>query len=150
MGARYAEARIYQIPAQYIMNELRTLQFCQLQRLQLLSINPTSAGATFWYRHGASSVSWGERICVSVASVGPYSTRISIQSECEVASQMADWGQNRNNALAIYSHLERYVMQAGQPAPAPTPNVGPTRQCPHCPRSIATSAQFCTFCGYSV
>ena len=148
MGIKYSESRIYQIPANYVMNELQTMNFCQLQKLQLTGINPSSLGGTYWYRHGMSALSWGERICVAVVAVGPYASQITIHSECEMPTQIADWGQNHTNVVAIYNHLERYVMNAAAPTPAPAPT--PTRQCPHCQKSIAVNAQFCIFCGYPV
>ncbi len=144
MGAKHSESRIYQIPAQYIVNELRSMRFCQFQALQFLSMAPAPNGGTFWYRHGASATSWGERICVTVAAVAPYSTQITIHSECEYQAQMADWGQNRNNAMSIYLHLERYAMN--RPAAAPAPTI----PCPHCGKAIAPSSRFCKFCGYPV
>jgi hypothetical protein len=144
MGARASEARIYQIPAQYIMNELQSVQFCQFQKLQFLNMTPSSAGATFWYRRGMTMTSWGERICVIVAAVGPYATQVTIHSECEYAAQIADWGQNRNNVVSIFLHLERFVMKSTGPAPAQT------RLCPHCQKTVAASSRFCKFCGYPI
>ena len=140
MGAKLSESRIYQVPTQYIVNELRSMQFCQLQGFQFLSMNPNGNSVSFWYRHGMSMNSWGERICIVVTTIYPYSTQITIHSECEYGPNYGDWTQNRNNILSIYSHLERYAINAAR-----TPVQAAV--CPHCRNPITPGTQFCQFCG---
>ena len=140
MSANHSETRVYQIPIQYITNELQNPRFTQLQKLQFNNMMPAVNGGTFNFQRSMTMWSWGEKISITALSVDSSATQITIRSECSMPTQVFDWGQNKKNVQAIFSHLEQYAMTT-----APQP-----RQCPNCHNSIAQGMAFCPYCGCSL
>jgi len=109
----------------------------------LLSESITPMGATFYLQHGVSFSSWGESISVNIVALDRQTLRVDVYSECDMPTQIVDWGKNRENVDKIFQYvfanIGRYAGMAQ--------NAAPKKFCTKCGKQLAFNANFCSGCG---
>lgn len=134
MAANYSSSRVYQIPLQCFVDELRAPQFYSMLGFSPGRETPTPSGPVFYFARGMSMLSWGDSLTVSIYPIAPGSVQVTVSSECAMPTQVIDWGQNKKNVEKIFAHLETYVPRRAA--------IG----CPGC-GCARTEGAFCTQCG---
>lgn len=169
MAANYQETYIINATVQALCDVIRNPGFANQLKITIRAEAPTPSG--MWYKlyHGTSMSSWGENITVDLMPVGANVTQVHIRSECDMPTQIIDWGKNKEMVHSIHQYLETYVnrnplmqnnmqappmqvppMQAqpmqGQPVQAP-PMQSAGAFCARCGATVNKGANFCAVCG---
>ncbi len=141
MAANYVETRVYPAECQFLINQLGSPQFYTTQKLTYVGAVPIQSGCTLSFRHGFNLASYGETVRVTLLATGPATTQITIHSECDMPTQIIDWGQNKKNVHMIFQHLEMYILPSFA-------NQGQLFQCPNCHNTFNGPTTYCPVCGY--
>lgn len=139
MAAQYCETRNYPAECQAVINQLGAPQFCSIQKLNYTGAMPIPSGCTLNFHHGFNLASYGEAIRVTVIATGPASCQITIHSECDMPTQLIDWGQNKKNVQGIFTFFELQILPMLAQAQA--------FQCPNCHNMINGPVPYCPICG---
>ena len=70
---------------------------------------------------GASLLSWGEKLSVSVDSAGPEGTSVTVRSASAMPLQLIDYGKNRRNVQKLAGQLSERLA-AGPPGAPGAPS----------------------------
>lgn len=122
---------------------LRDRFFYDALKLSLVSESLTPGGMVFYVQHGVSFSSWGESISINLVQLDTQTVRVDVYSECDMPTQIVDWGKNRENVdkifQYIFANIGRYV--------AMTQNFVPKKFCTKCGKQLTADAKFCSGCG---
>jgi hypothetical protein len=147
MAANYSNTYMFNAHMQALVNMLCDSVFLEQTKLSVYSRAPEGVGVRFVFTHGASFSSWGEDINIVLVPAGPNATQVYIHSECNVPTQIIDWGKNRSLVEEIYAHmcisLPRFQMR---PMAMQRP-AAQRRFCQFCGKPLAPDSLFCTACG---
>lgn len=159
MGKKYDGVKIYNIPTQVLIVELRKMIIPNQLGFKFKVEQPYNNGVIVKYSSGVSFTSWGEDIEVNLFDCHNGTTQVSIHSECTVVTQIVDYGRNKKNVESFFQGLDSfayyYQMQGSaqtQPVQAP---VAPVQQvvnadvkfCSACGNKMTADALFCNACG---
>lgn len=147
MAANYQEGYIINATVQALCDVIRSPGFANQLQIGISTETPSQTGVCYQLYHGASMSSWGETITVALTAVGANVTQVNIRSECDMPTQIIDWGKNKQIVHNIHQYLETYVnrnpvMQNYTQAP---PMQGAF--CPRCGAPVSIGSNFCTVCG---
>ena len=153
MAVNHREYRILPGLIEYYIDKTRNITASGL-KYYISGEQPIPNGLLFILYHCASFTSWGENIKLALIWQGDQ-TVVDIDSECALATQVIDWGNNRKNVAALFNYLEQGIPPFQQGAAQPPRNETGLRQadtggrviCPNCGRTADSTETFCSACG---
>lgn len=159
MAAKFEQTKIFSLPMQDFLAELRSSRFTSTLNFKFKSENQSSTGIWYRFHHGVSLTSWGEKITITLTPVAN-TTQITVLSECGLPTQIIDLGKNRAVVCNIFEHLEKYVKPGSVPASeetivvsdssSPQSNADKTCYCSKCGKQLFKTDKFCTACGNKI
>lgn len=157
MAASSMFSKSYAVSSQELCNILASPQFAYELKFSQDIAMQVPGGMMYTFKSGVSFTSWGEKISITVYSLGPAVTKVDIMSECAMPTQIVDWGKNQTNINSITMFLDRTfvpVMNSnfGQPQGQPYGQTqgqpqGEARFCTSCGARIPADSAFCPSCG---
>lgn len=175
MAANYKESKIYACPAQDIMTELSYPRTHSMLGVSQKGVQPWLM--QYQFAKGVTLTSWGEKINIKLTPIGENQTSVEVHSECALATQVIDWGKNKENVQSIFHQLDSLLLPyitksstAAQAAPVtsapqtdapeqsqaqrplnPVQNPGAYGlHCSGCGMPLPSAANFCSRCGKPV
>lgn len=143
MAANFQQSYIIRANIHQLSNVLRSSLFSSQLQLSWVSEDINSSGVWFWFHHGMSFASYGEKIFITLTPVNSASTNVHIRSECSVPTQIFDMGKNKQMVNSIYA----FLLSASEHFTPPQPGQAAAAYCTRCGKAINQNAKFCTGCG---
>lgn len=172
MAAHYTESRILNTTFTPLMALLKDPAFSQILKLKFQSEILNGSNIWYYFDHGITFSSWGEKITLTLTPIPQGQTRVDVSSECRMPTQIIDWGINKQNTTAIFNYIISYLphyqaalstvptqstvstptetaFQSPTPSAAPNATVCSANQkyCIRCGTLLASNAKFCIKCG---
>lgn len=154
MAASHQETYVINASMQALCDVIRSQGFANQLKVGISAERPWQSGVCFQLYHGVSFTSWGETIMIALTPMGQNVTQVNIRSECDMPTQIIDWGKNKQVVRSIHQHLETYVnrgpaMQNNMQTPPPQAQPVQTAAafCSRCGTRVAAGANFCMVCG---
>lgn len=143
MAAKHQQTYTIRANIHQLSNVIRSSIFSTQLQLSWVSENPTPGGVWFWFHHGMSFASYGEKVIITLTPINSASTQVDIYSECSVPTQVIDWGKNKQVVNSIYE----FLLSASEHFTPPQPGQAAAAYCTRCGKAINQNAKFCTGCG---
>ena len=143
MAAKHQQSRNINVNIQQLSNVIRSSSFSNQLNLKWVSENPAPSGVWFWFHHGMSFSSYGEKVIITLTPISNAATKVDIHSECSVPTQIVDWGKNKQVVNSIYD----FLLSASAHFTPPQPVQAPLGFCTKCGKKITEKTNFCSACG---
>ncbi len=101
MGANFKDYIVATAPLMFLVQRTRTIQGFSIKGEFPDGLN----GVIFKLSAGVSFSSWGENVDIHMFPYNEQQTMIEIKSECDLPTQIVDWGKNRHNVEDIMRYL---------------------------------------------
>jgi len=105
MAAKAKEYKVYPVEIGYFITALQNIGG-YVKGFSFNGAVPFNGGMTVHLKHGVSMSSWGESIRVTLYNQGGQ-TGVEVYSECDMPTQIIDWGKNSENVRNVFYFLEQ-------------------------------------------
>ena len=147
MAAKYSSFIVLRATVEQLRAMICAPDFVPTLQMHFQSQITTPNGIALHLKSKVTMSSWGETVTINLSRVSPNEVRVDVLSECNMPTQIFDWGKNKKNVGMIFDHMNRNLHRFAAPTPQASSNEPQPKVCPGCASPIEQGELFCPNCG---
>ena len=147
MAAKYSSFIVLRATVEQLRAMICAPDFVPTLNLNFQTQVATPNGITLHLKSKVSMSSWGETVTITLSQVSPTDVRMDVLSECNMPTQIFDWGKNKKNVGMIFDYMNMNLHRFAAPAPQASYQAPQAKVCPCCASPIEEGELFCSNCG---